>query len=138
MTAARSFECRPQAVTAARRFVREALSGEGAELIDAAELMTSELTSNCVRHAGTAFEVSVRTRAAGDEIRIEVRDSGGGQPRPLSPGPDEPSGRGLMIVEALSESWGVEPGGDGKIVWFTLARSPAGALAGGSVSGAAG
>ncbi len=138
MTAARSFECRPQAVTAARRFVREALSGEGAELIDAAELMTSELTSNCVRHAGTAFEVSVRTRAAGDEIRIEVRDSGGGQPRPLSPGPDEPSGRGLMIVEALSESWGVEPGGDGKTVWFTLARSPAGALAGGSVSGAAG
>lgn len=134
MTSVRSFDCRPQAVTAARRFVRETLSGEAPELIDAAELMTSELTSNCVRHAGTGFEVSVRTRGGGEEIRVEVRDSGGGQPRALSPGPEEPSGRGLMIVEAMSESWGVEHGGGGKTVWFTLARTPAGALAPGSVS----
>ena len=67
MNAERSFQCKPQAVTAARRWVREALSGEGADVIDAAELMTSELTSNCVRHAGTGFEVTVR---GGDEIRI--------------------------------------------------------------------
>ena len=135
MTAARSFECRPQAVTAARRFVREALSGEVAELIDAAELMTSELTSNCVRHAGTGFDVSVR---AGEEIRVEVRDGGGGRPRPLSPGPEESSGRGLMIVEAMSDSWGVEPGEEGKTVWFTLARPPATALARGAVCWGAG
>jgi anti-sigma regulatory factor (Ser/Thr protein kinase) len=133
VTAERSFRCQPQAVTAARHFVREALSREGADVIDAAELMTSELTSNCVRHAGTAFEVSVRV-GDDDEIRVEVHDSGGGQPRALSPGPQEPSGRGLMIVEAMSESWGVEHRGDGKTVWFTLARAPDGALAGGSVS----
>ena len=134
MRTARSFQCRPQAVTAARRFVRETLSGEGADVIDAAELMTSELASNCVRHAGTGFEVSVGARRAGGEIRVEVRDSGGGQPRALSPGPEEPSGRGLMIVEAMSDSWGVEHGRDGKTVWFTIARAPAGALAPGSVS----
>lgn len=135
MTAARSFQCRPEEVTAARRFVRESLSGEETELVDAAELMASELTSNCVRHAGTAFDVSVQVR---EVIRVEVCDSGGGDPRPLSPGPEEPSGRGLMIVQALSRSWGVEPAGDGKKVWFTLPRSGAPAVVGGAVSCGAG
>jgi anti-sigma regulatory factor (Ser/Thr protein kinase) len=130
MTERRSFDCRPEAVTAARRFVRDALSGETAEVIDAAELMASELTSNCVRHAETSFDVSVHVR---EEIKVEVHDTGGGHPRRLSPGPEEPSGRGLLIVQAMSRSWGVEPGEDGKKVWFTLARSgaavPGGALA---------
>ena len=135
MTAARSFECRPEAVTAARRFVRETLSGESAEVLDAAELMASELTSNCVRHAETSFDVSVRV---GEDIRVEVRDSGGGRPRPLSPGPEEPSGRGLLIVEAMSDSWGVEPGAAGKKVWFTLPRSDAAALSGGTLTCGAG
>jgi len=131
VTAARSFECRPEAVTAARHFVRDALAGETPELIDAAELMASELTSNCVRHAGTGFDVRINV---GEQIRVDVRDSGGGRPRPLSPGPTEPSGRGLMIVQAMSDSWGVEPRSDGKNVWFTLLRAPAGALAGDGVA----
>jgi anti-sigma regulatory factor (Ser/Thr protein kinase) len=131
VTAARSFECRPEAVTAARRFVRSTLSGEDVELIDAAELMASELTSNCVRHAQTPFEVTVQVRG---EIRVEVSDSGDGRPRQLSPGPDEPSGRGLLIVQAMSRSWGVEPAGEGKKVWFTLARSGDRALAGGGMA----
>jgi anti-sigma regulatory factor (Ser/Thr protein kinase) len=135
VTAARSFECRPEEVTAARRFVRETLSGEETELVDAAELMASELTSNCVRHAGTAFDVSVQVR---EQIRVEVCDSGGGEPRPLSPGPEEPSGRGLMIVQAMSQSWGVEHAGEGKKVWFTLPRSGDRAIAGGAVSCGAG
>ena len=121
MNAERSFECRPEAVTAARRFVRDALGGESTEVMDAAELMASELTSNCVRHGGTGFDVSV---LVGEEIKVEVCDSGGGRPRPLSPGPDEPSGRGLLIVAAMSADWGVESRGEGKKVWFTLARSP--------------
>ena len=127
MTGARSFECRPEAVTAARRFVRDTLRGESRDVIDAAELMTSELTSNCVRHAGTGFDVRVSARP---DIRVEVRDHGGGEPRPLSPGPEEPSGRGLMIVEAMSDSWGVEPASEGKTVWFTLARPAVAALRG--------
>src|SRR6201999_2290922 len=104
----------------ARTCVRETRRGEETEVVDAAELMASELTSNCVRHAGTAFDVSGQVR---EEIRIEVCDTGGGEPRPLSPGPEEPSGRGLMIVKAMSRNWGVEPAGDGKKVWFTLPRS---------------
>jgi anti-sigma regulatory factor (Ser/Thr protein kinase) len=135
MTEVRSFECRPEAVSAARRFVREALSGEGADVIDAAELMASELTSNCVRHAETSFDVSVHVR---EDIKVEVRDTGGGEPRRLSPGPEEPSGRGLMIVQAMSDSWGVEAASAGKKVWFKLARSDSAAAARGTLAYRAG
>ncbi len=113
-----TFACRPAAVGAARRLVRSTLHDRDAELIEAAELLISELASNCVRHARTDFEVRIWPA---EEVRIEVRDSGGGSPRVLSPGVEEPSGRGLRIVEAVSRRWGVEPEPAGKIVWFTLA-----------------
>ena len=120
-SAAQSFDCLPAAVREARRLVRETLSGCDAELIDSAELLTSELASNCVRHARTGFEVRISVR---EEVRIEVRDGGGGSPRVLSPNADEPSGRGLQIVEAVARRWGVESRPAGKSVWFTLPREP--------------
>ena len=125
MTDVRRFPCRPESVTAARRFVRDALRDSSTEIVEAAELMTSELASNCIRHAHTEFELSVRSRK---EIRIEVRDTGDGRPELRSPRPEEPSGRGLRIVEALSSSWGVAPSSGGKVVWFTIAQ-PRGAAA---------
>lgn len=117
MTAKRRFECRPDAVSAARRFVRGALSGQPSEIISAAELMASELATNCVRHAHTDFELTVHAQG---EIRVEVRDSGRGRPTVLSPSPRDPAGRGLRIVEAMSDTWGVAAAGSGKAVWFTL------------------
>jgi anti-sigma regulatory factor (Ser/Thr protein kinase) len=118
VTTTRTFPCRPTAVSAARELVRTALDGHDAELVEAAELMISELASNCVRHAQTDFEVRI---SACDEVRIEVRDSGSGSPRVLSPTPREPSGRGLAIVEAMSRRWGVIAEPPGKVVWFTIA-----------------
>ena len=117
MSPARTFRCEPQAVTAARRFVRETLSDRSPQLVDAAELMTSELVTNCVRHAHTAFELVVHDQG---EVRVEVSDSGAGCPRPLSPGEHDPTGRGLRIVEALSDAWGVIPRNEGKTVWFEI------------------
>jgi len=117
--AARSFRCEPEAVTAARRFVRDALEGHAPETVEAAELMASELATNCVRHAGTDFELAIHAK---DQVRIEVRDTGRGRPKVLSPAPREPSGRGLRIVAAMADSWGVTPGSNGKAVWFTLAQ----------------
>jgi anti-sigma regulatory factor (Ser/Thr protein kinase) len=116
-SASRTFACRPTAVRDARELVRTTLDGRPAEVIDAAELMISELASNCVRHAQTEFEVRI---CAKDEVRIEVRDRGEGSPRVLSPGVREPSGRGLRIVEAMSRRWGVIPEATGKVVWFTI------------------
>jgi anti-sigma regulatory factor (Ser/Thr protein kinase) len=105
-------------VPAARRFVREVLSEQPVEITDAAELMTSELATNCIRHAGTDFELTIRAR---EDIRVEVRDTGGGQPTVLSPTPRDLTGRGLRIVESMSDAWGITSAADGKAVWFTIA-----------------
>jgi anti-sigma regulatory factor (Ser/Thr protein kinase) len=116
----RTFRCRPEEVTAARRFVTETLRDQDSEIVDAAELMTSELTTNCVCHAHTDFELVIDLH---DEIRVEVRDSGSGQPRVLSPAPQDPVGRGLSIVQMLANDWGIITADGGKAVWFTLARA---------------
>jgi anti-sigma regulatory factor (Ser/Thr protein kinase) len=117
VTTSQTFSCRPEAVTAARRFVRDVLVDQPLEIVQAAELMASELATNCVRHARTDFELVIRSQG---QIRIEVRDTGEGRPTPLTPAPRELSGRGLLIVEAMSDAWGVIPASSGKTVWFTL------------------
>ena len=93
--------------------------------MEAAELMTSELATNCVRHAHSDFELAIHlSRRA---IRVEVSDHGEGQPVVRSPTPREQSGRGLRIVQELAEDWGITPSPNGKLVWFALpARTQAG------------
>jgi anti-sigma regulatory factor (Ser/Thr protein kinase) len=120
MISVRRFRCEPEAVTAARRFVRDVLSNQPLEVKDAAELMASELTANCVRHARTDFELEIHAQ---EEIRIEVLDTGSGTPRLLSPTPEQPTGRGLRIVDKMSNAWGVREVNNGKAVWFTISRS---------------
>jgi anti-sigma regulatory factor (Ser/Thr protein kinase) len=118
MRQARRFDCRPESVAGARHFVRDLLSDQPREIVEAAELMTSELATNSVRHACSDFELAILLSR--DEIRVEVSDHGRGQPVPRSPTPRERSGRGLQIVQALSDAWGVSPSPSGKLVWFTL------------------
>lgn len=116
----RTFPAIPQSVHAARRFATDALAGLPAPALEAVELMVSELATNCIRHERTSFYVTI-TRTP-REIRIEVTDSGSGMPTMRSPGPSDPSGRGLQIVDMLSDEWGVEPEVPaGKTVWFSMA-----------------
>jgi anti-sigma regulatory factor (Ser/Thr protein kinase) len=124
MKRTRMFSREPESVRAARRFATDALRGTDSEVLDAVELMVSELATNAIRHAKAAFELTVG-RAKG-EIRVEVTDRTGGQPQMRSAGPEDPTGRGLQIVNLLSEAWGVEHRADtGKTVWFTvMAASP--------------
>jgi anti-sigma regulatory factor (Ser/Thr protein kinase) len=118
MRQARRFDCQPESVAGARHFVRDVLSQEPREIVEAAELMTSELATNCVRHAHSDFELAIhRSR---EEIRVEVSDRGPGQPVMRSPTPREQSGRGLRIVQELAEDWGITPSPNGKLVWFSL------------------
>lgn len=123
MTSIRGFRCRPASVPAARRFARELLSEHPSEIVDAVELMVSELATNSVRHAHTDFELEIGTRE--QAIQVEVRDTGQGRPVPRSPAAADPSGRGLRIVEAMSDTWGVTLSPKGKTVWFTLMRCAA-------------
>jgi anti-sigma regulatory factor (Ser/Thr protein kinase) len=120
MTSARRFGCRAEAVTAARLWVRERLSDKPREVVEAAELLTSELAANCVRHARSEFEVTIDSRGP---IRVEVTDSGEGEPRVLSPALRTPSGRGLRIVDQVSDVWGITARATGKTVWFTLSST---------------
>lgn len=120
MTTARRFRCQPESVPAARHFVRSVLRDQSRDTLDAVELMASELASNCIHHAKTCFEFTIDD--AQRQIRVEVRDSSLGRPVPRSPTPSEPTGRGLRIVEAMSEAWGVDLSSSGKTVWFTVPR----------------
>jgi anti-sigma regulatory factor (Ser/Thr protein kinase) len=120
----RRFGCHVESVPAARRFVRDALSGQARDILDAAELMTSELVTNCVQHAQTSFELAIDD--AERRIRVEVRDTGQGRPVRQTPAPTDRTGRGLLIVEAMSDAWGIEPSSAGKTVWFTLPQRAGG------------
>ena len=120
-----SFSHEPESVAAARRFTMQALSGTTQDVRDAVELMVSELATNCIRHTGADFELTVRQVRG--KIRVEVTDRAGGTPAMRSPGPEEPTGRGLQIVSLLSEAWGVEQrAAVGKTVWFTVAAAATG------------
>jgi anti-sigma regulatory factor (Ser/Thr protein kinase) len=100
--------------------VRDVLHDQSSDVLEAAELMVSELATNCVQHARTPFELVILDEDR--QIRVEVRDTGGGRPVVRSPTPAERTGRGLRIVEAMSDAWGIDPSSRGKTVWFTLAQ----------------
>jgi anti-sigma regulatory factor (Ser/Thr protein kinase) len=130
----RTFPAIPQSVHAARRFATDALTGSPASVLEAVELMVSELATNCIRHERTSFHITVLGSTR--EIRVEVTDSGLGTPTMRSPGPDEPSGRGLQIVDMLSDRWGVEPEDpSGKTAWFTMPAATAMAPASEEIGG---
>jgi anti-sigma regulatory factor (Ser/Thr protein kinase) len=111
------------AIAAARRFARERLEDVPEDLAEFVVTMVSELTTNSVRHARTGFTVMIDRTST--ELRVEVTDGGTGVPMVGSPGPSDPSGRGLLIVEQLSDAWGVRASTavPGKTVWFTVALS---------------
>jgi anti-sigma regulatory factor (Ser/Thr protein kinase) len=105
----------------ARRFVSDAITGAPRDVCDSVALIASELATNSVRHAASAFEI--RIERFPDRIRIEVEDDGRGVPVVKSPGPQDTSGRGLQIVTALADEWGIIPKSEppGKTVWVTIA-----------------
>ncbi|MGA2925541.1 MAG: ATP-binding protein [Solirubrobacteraceae bacterium] len=126
MIETRTFPCDRGSVPAARRFATDALAGSADELLQTVALMVSELATNCIRHVDAEFELTIRRTSS--EIRVEVSDRGAGMPAMRSPGPNDPTGRGLRIVDMLSQRWGVTPKAcAGKTVWFTVAAAGAGA-----------
>ncbi len=109
----------PMSARLARQFVTSTLAEWNvSHLIDTATLLTSELVTNAVVHAGSRIELRLARQE--DLVRFEVEDHGGGDPEPRQPALEEMSGRGLALVETLSNAWGVEPVDSGKAVWFEL------------------
>jgi len=85
------------------------------------ELLTGELVSNAVQHGPAGGDLRIGVRVDGAMVRVSVRDEGADQPRLAHPDVTASSGRGLVLVEALSSTWGTiaHPDG-GKTVWFEV------------------
>ncbi|MEU6403721.1 ATP-binding protein [Streptomyces sp. NPDC046985] len=116
-----------RSVPAARRFAVWSLRywglAEWARAGDVA-LCVSELATNALVHGvppGRGF--LLRIRYDGAVVRLEVHDSGSGAPViPDDPDASDEGGRGLLLVAALSDKWGVGERAPGKLVWAEFAK----------------
>ncbi|MDQ0910268.1 anti-sigma regulatory factor (Ser/Thr protein kinase) [Streptomyces canus] len=116
------FTAEPQEVAALRRIVRLHLGLWGLHgVIDAAQLCVSELVSNVISHVGTGTPGTLVVSMSGTRVRIEVHDS---DPRALpvllDAGLDAESGRGMALISAVTDRWGVQLQADQKVTWCEL------------------
>jgi serine/threonine-protein kinase RsbW len=120
------FEGGAVAVREARHAVREHLDGElPPEQLSDIELLVSELASNSVRHGHRGEgRLSMETDVSDDRVRLRVWDNGPGFEEPGAPVPHSngEGGYGLVLLDRLSDSWGVKRNG-GFCVWFEVRRS---------------
>ncbi|WP_437025181.1 ATP-binding protein [Streptomyces sp. enrichment culture] len=113
-----------RAVPESRRALRELLRQWGRSGgSETAELLTSELVTNALVH--TDHDAVLTATVGPDGLYVEVRDFTAREPRPRPPDTDRTHGRGLALVEALADAWGIRAHGVGKAVWFELGADAA-------------
>jgi anti-sigma regulatory factor (Ser/Thr protein kinase) len=115
------FEASPSSASAARSFVAGHLVQHGlAHLVEPVRLVASELATNAVLHAHTAFTVTLEANRT--QVRLTVRDDSRSLPARRAPQVMDASGRGLEIVAVVSSEWGVDADSSGsKAVWAAFA-----------------
>ncbi|MDT0431098.1 MULTISPECIES: SpoIIE family protein phosphatase [Streptomyces] len=116
----------PEGLSDARSIVRQALTDWGmAELADDAELVTGELLVNVLLHTegGAVLTLEVLPEPV-RRIRLSVQDRSSVWPRRRAPGETSTSGRGLLLLDAVTARWGIEPRGEGKAVWCEIGPVP--------------
>jgi anti-sigma regulatory factor (Ser/Thr protein kinase) len=117
----RRFPLDPKSAGAARQFVLDSEASAEDDVRFRLGTVVSEIVTNVILHARTAFVVSV---SSDDEnIHVEVSDLSDRLPVKRSYDELSVTGRGLHIVEAMTDRWGVRPGASGKTVWFEMARA---------------
>jgi anti-sigma regulatory factor (Ser/Thr protein kinase) len=107
----------------ARRIVASALTSwrDPADVV----LIASELVTNAVQHGSPPIVLGLSIAPARARVSVmNARGESATQPRIVAAGADEPDGRGLVIVAALSTEWGWKPDGDNVIVWAEVADAP--------------
>ncbi|MEA2427938.1 MAG: hypothetical protein QOF37_1566 [Thermoleophilaceae bacterium] len=134
----RRFSARPTAAGAARKAIDAIADELGPSATATARLLVTELVANSLRHAELGPDASIALKAflGPGTALFHVRDDGQGfEPPTLPPEPNGdgepdgyadllPTGRGLLLVDRMSESWGVTQT-PSVTVWFELRRAPA-------------
>ncbi|MFF4792584.1 ATP-binding protein [Streptomyces sp. NPDC001276] len=119
------FTSTPRGARLARRLVAHRLNDWGhpyaTSMNETVTLITAELTANAVRHGHVpGRDFHLRLAESRGILRVEVTDTRTERlPARGEPCPDGESGRGLLLIEALADGWGVvpQPAGPGKTVW---------------------
>lgn len=111
----------------ARRLVREAVRSRLAHLADDASTVVTELATNALLHGSLPAELVVRLLPGG-MVRLEVFDSSSALPVRARQDQGAMTGRGLALVHALTDRWGVQRRERGKVVWAELREGGAGPL----------
>ncbi|MDH6450470.1 MULTISPECIES: ATP-binding protein [unclassified Streptomyces] len=116
------FTAEPQEVAALRRIMRLHLGLWGLHgVIDAAQLCVSELVSNVIKHVGAGTPTTLVVSMRGSRVRIEVYDPDPrALPTLLDGGLDAESGRGMALVSAVTDRWGVQLQAEQKVTWCEL------------------
>ncbi|MFD9027450.1 ATP-binding protein [Streptomyces parvulus] len=106
-------------VRVVRQALRLQLGSWGLDgLAHAAEICVGELVANVVKHVGTGTPSTLVVSLCGPRLRIEVHDPDArALPTLVAPSLDAEAGRGMTMVDAVSERWGVELAGDHKVTW---------------------
>ncbi|MEZ7002313.1 SpoIIE family protein phosphatase [Streptomyces sp. AD55] len=114
------------ALTDTRHLVRASLRAWGADSrSDEIELVADELTTNALVHTEGPADVTLRVlTGAQRRLRVEVEDTSSALPRRRDAGESGVSGRGLLLVDALADAWGMEARGGGKCVWAEFVLAP--------------
>ncbi|MET8142108.1 ATP-binding protein [Sphaerisporangium sp. NPDC005288] len=114
--------CSPESVAKAREYVRGKL-GTGHPALDDVTLLVSELVTNALVHSNSRDGGSVTLALADcyDRIHVDVVDAGGDTVPCVRGDALGEGGRGLMLVELLSQGWGVYEDDAGRTVWCQVA-----------------
>jgi phosphoserine phosphatase RsbU/P len=113
------FPAEAESVARARHWVAEVLEECNLSVLaETACLLISELATNSLRHAGSAFEITVERESS--ELMFEVRDRSKELPVKAGPARADFGGKGLLFVDSLAAGWGSRLVADGKVVFFTL------------------
>ncbi|WP_329342203.1 SpoIIE family protein phosphatase [Streptomyces sp. NBC_00663] len=109
----------PEALAEARHMIRAAVRAWGSgDRADEIELVADEMITNALMHTEGSAIVTLRVLAGPERrLRVEVEDSSSALPRRREAGESGVSGRGLLLVDLLTDVWGVEARGGGKCVW---------------------
>jgi anti-sigma regulatory factor (Ser/Thr protein kinase) len=116
------FAAHEEEVAVLRSTVRAYLRAWGLrELVDEAQLCVSELVANVITHVGAGTPTTLAVQLNSTSLRIEVHDPDSrALPTLVAADVESEGGRGMALVGAVTDRWGVQLGADRKVTWCEL------------------